>query len=291
MLTDLSLTANLAEVQVVVGDRNWHIRASNVWPTDLGPTLEDCVRVRYLLSVVVVGILAVQVKSQGETSGSPMLSSYKQLQKFRQVYYPLLNKCYPANDYDAIFGAAPVVENAAIEYTKMQYDTHFNDKHRAFVRHRDSLAFLVKTYAEAALQFDTSTVRSLLPMIGEQFELSTAAMIPYTWREYDRLLASCEELYHFVTEGKDIKKAKAKVEPVQVVDTIAARFTVFFASPGPAEVQVHSELISEEKAYFSKLVDRMKALVISKDVEAVKFRQTVTELKVRLVTFERLYLQ
>jgi hypothetical protein len=244
---------------------------------------------RHVLITLLLLLSAAPSFAQQESSANPTLKDYWEVQRFRQVYYPLLNQDLPNRDYEALISTAPVLETAAKQYGEMKYSTHNNDKHQAFVDRRDSLSVLVKAYVDAALQYDSATVLELLPLMKEQFEQSAEALVPYDWPEYNRLRASTEELYYSLIGKMPKGGTEAKIDPVQAVDTIAARMAEFVASPGPQEVQYRSSLIAETKTYYTKLVGEVKALAVSPDGN--KFRDKVTELKVRLVNFERWYLQ
>lgn len=241
---------------------------------------------RYLLIVLLLGVTA-QVIAQGQTSGDPVLKDYKELRKFRDAFYQLYNQ--PVRDYDALLNAAPVLRTAAIEYSKMAYDTHHNAKHKAFVEYRDSLSLLVKAYEEAALQFDSTAVSKLLPPMQEQFEKSTAMLIPYSWPEYTRLRLSAERLNDYLVLVAKKNPKLPKFDIPSTVDTIVAQTAAFVASQGPQEIQYRASLVTEEKNYFTKLVNEIKTLSTGTNRE--KFRTKAAELKVRLVTFERYYLQ
>jgi hypothetical protein len=252
--------------------------------------------IRYLLVPLVIGA-TMQVKAQGESSRDPVLNDYKQLVKFRDVFYPLYNKFLPEHNYEVLLNAAPVLKTAAVEYSKMKYDTHHNVKLKAFQKYRDSLSLLVQAYEDAALRFDTSAACNLLPPMQEQFEKSAAVMIPYAWPEYTRVRKTAERLNEYLTRGARKKDPKSpKFDLAGTLDTLAVQMAAFSASPGPQEAQYRASLMTEEKAYFAKLVDEMKAqLALGPPQISLgqqdKFIMKAVELKVRLVTFERVYLQ
>lgn len=250
---------------------------------------------RYLI-VPLVMLTAVSIRAQGTASQRAIQEGFKDVQTFRDVLLPLSHKALPHKDYATLISNAQDLKKAAWTYSKMKYPTHNQAKDSTFKACRDSLSRLAIAYADAAERYDTNTVCTLLPQMEQQFEGTAAAITAYRWAEFDTLYGTVEPFYDslLAKPSGDITRAKKKnksapLDLKKTVDLISNQMAAWVASRVPAEIQYRAELISEEQAYYTKLVDRMKVSAAAGDRE--KLRLQATDLKVRLRNFTRSYLQ
>ena len=250
---------------------------------------------RYVFVFLAV-LTAVDTWAQGTACQKAVKEGFREVREFGEVLFPLFQKALPKKDYETLISSGMSLKRAAWTYSKMKYETHNSVKDSTYKAHRDSLSRLSMAYGDAAERYDTNAVCALLPQIEEQFEATAAAIVAYPWAEFDKLYETVEPFYdaEVAARGMDApqpKEARKKTSTdiSKTLDLISNRMAAWVASPIPAEIQYRATLIGEEQAYYTKLVEEMKATSAKGDL--AKFRVHLTDLKVRLRNFTRSYLQ
>jgi len=250
---------------------------------------------RYLFVFLAI-LSAADSWAQGTACRKAVKEGFREVREFGEVLFPLSQKALSKKDYGTLISSGLSLKRAAWTYSKMKYETHNSAKLAIYKVHRDSLSRLAMAYGDAAERYDTNAVCSLLPQIEEQFEATAAAIVAYPWAEFDTLYATVEPFYdaQVTALGMDAPqpkegKKKTSTDIPKTLDLISSQMAAWVASPIPAEIQYRATLIGEEQAYYTKLVEKMKATSAKGDL--AKFRVHLTDLKVRLRNFTRSYLQ
>jgi hypothetical protein len=230
------------------------------------------------------GSVAGGVAAQDFPSQQAARLGYKEYEKICAVIGPLVNHSYPKKDYRALMAASGDIQNAVLSLSDIQFKTHNNFKFSAFKNGLAKLTQTVADYASAAQAENSDSVYILFPLLHEQIDQTANALLPVPWREFEKLQILAANL-----AGAVINEEDDKTPFLAKVDKIQDAVNEFVASTVPKEVQYRAKLIGEERAYFVKLVTRMKESLDKSDM--LKFRDQATELNVRLGTFTRMYLQ
>jgi hypothetical protein len=233
-------------------------------------------------------ILSLSVSAAAETTPTQQAikDGYEEVKALSDVLKPLVTKSLPAKDYGTLIASGKDVAKATFQYSHMSYDTHLKVKDSTFRACRDSLSLAAQAYAAAAERYDSIAVCKLLPEMDSYFEKSVAAILPIRWPDYEKLYAAAELLYNRTVSSD---APRSKFDTTKVVAEITRAMTVFATSPIPAECTIAPDLVDSERTYYSKVVEKLNAAWTAKDT--VQFKKHTTDLKTRLRTFLRIYLQ
>ncbi|MFZ1684961.1 MAG: hypothetical protein WAU88_12655 [Candidatus Zixiibacteriota bacterium] len=235
------------------------------------------------LSVVL--LLSLASTAEPTPSQQAIKEGYKEVKAFSDAFKPLISKSLPAKDYGTLLTSGKDVVKAAFAFSHFSYSSHLHVKDSIFRANRDSLSLTAQAYGAAAERFDTTAVCKLLPTMDQFFESAVAATLPVRWLDFEKLHASAETLYARIVSAD---APKSKFDTAKVIANITAEMAAFATSTIPTECTIAPDLVDSERTYYTKVVEKMNAAWLSKDMVALK--KTTTDLKVRLLNFRLIYL-
>jgi hypothetical protein len=238
-----------------------------------------------LATLSLILIFSLTSTAQSTPSQQAIKEGYKEVKAFSNVFKPLVSKSLPAKDYGTLIASGKDVVKAAFAFSHFGYSSHLHIKDSIFRANRDSLSLSAQAYGAAAERFDTTAVCKLLPTMDQFFESAVAATLPVRWLEFEKLHASAETLYARIVSAD---APKTKFDTAKVIANITAEMAAFTASAIPSECTIAPDLVDSERTYYTKVVEKMNAAWIAKDM--VSLKKTSTDLKVRLRNFLLIYL-
>ncbi len=229
--------------------------------------------------LVLTGFLALALSASAAAQTCPAdraaKDGFSPFEEFHHVMAPAWHEAYPAEDYDALFAAAPKFVECFHAVAEMDPIHKSSGRKEQFIEARKELGDIVEAYAEAAASEDKEKVYALMPRLHDAFEHAASTLLPVHYPEFEGMVITL----NLILETHLPKDNEAGV--VGSTETLEMKMKQLNSESLPEELVEHKEPIMAEFEAMAADVSKMKQCCDNKDMDGYREHAALLDKRVK----------